>query len=226
MRGELRHSRVRAASAALVTLAAIAASVTMGSSAIAGSAQHIARQPGAPAHVHYMPASPVSEPPAVQQPRRTTAARSCSTSNTYAVFWEPKQLQNGDPAVIAKGFNAGVIRYFKDVSGTGLYNNNTQYYQVVGGNQQNIKNVSTFVASWVDTHAYPASGCTDPATPDNCVTDAQIRAEVTHAQQVNGWSPGATNAFFVFTAGGEGTLLRERRIMRVHRLLRLPRLLR
>jgi hypothetical protein len=206
MRGELGVPRIRAASAALVTLAAIAASVTMGSAATAGSSRHIPREPGAPAWVHYLPSHPSAQPnhtasnllyhggPVMQK-----------MSNTYAIFWEPNKLQNGDPAFVAQGYNAGIIRYFKDVGGQGLYNINTQYYQVVGGQQQNIKNVSTFAGSWVDTQSYPASGCNDPATPGNCLSDAQIRAEVTHAQQVNGWSGSPTNGFFVFTSGGEGS---------------------
>ena len=63
-------------------------------------------------------------------------------SNTYAIFWEPPKLQTGAPAYVDPGYNAGILRYFKDVGGTGLYNNNTQYYQTVSGNQQHIKNVS------------------------------------------------------------------------------------
>jgi hypothetical protein len=126
-------------------------------------------------------------------------------SNTYAIFWEPPKLQTGDPAYVAPGYNAGILQYFNDVGGTGLYNINTQYYQVVGGVQQNIVNASKLAASWVDTGAYPKSGCTDPATPGNCLTDAQIQAEVSHAISVNGWTASATNGFFVFTARDEGS---------------------
>src|SRR5690348_8560496 len=97
MRGELRFPRLRAASAALVTLAAVAASVTMGSAASAGAAGHIPRQPGAPAWVHYLPSHPAA------QPNRTASNLIYhggpvmqKMSNTYAIFWEPKRLQNGD----------------------------------------------------------------------------------------------------------------------------------
>src|SRR5260370_4637021 len=31
---------------------------------------------------------------------------------------------------------------------------------------------------FVDNSPYPASGCTDIATPGNCITDAQIQAEI------------------------------------------------
>jgi hypothetical protein len=205
MQGELRVPRLRAASAALVVVAAVAASVTMGSAAIAGSAGHIPRQPGAPAHIHYLPSHPSAQPTHTASNLIYHGGPVMLTSKTYAIFWEPKKLQNGKTAFVAKGYNAGIIRYFKDVGGNGLYNINTQYYQGSGASRKNIKNNSTFAESWVDTHPYPASGCTDPATPGNCITDAQIQAEVTHAKQVNGWSGTPTNAFFVFTASGEGS---------------------
>ncbi len=125
--------------------------------------------------------------------------------HAYVIFWEPKKLQNGDPAYVSPDYNSRILQYFKDLGGTGLYNNNTQYYQVVNGQQQHIKNVADLAASWVDTGNYPASGCTDPKTPGNCLTDAQIQQEVTHAISVNGWSTDITNGFFVFTARGEGS---------------------
>jgi hypothetical protein len=183
-----------------VTLFALAATQTTGWASVAGAAR-IQRQAGAPAHIHYMPVNRQAGP---QANLIYHGGPVMLRSNTYAIFWEPPKLQNGDPAYVAPGYNDGVVQYFKDVGGTGLYNNNTQYYQTING-QEFIKNVSKFAASWVDTADYPASGCTDPATPGNCLTDAQIQAEVTHAIQVNGWTPAPNNAFFVFTAGGEGS---------------------
>jgi hypothetical protein len=194
-----RIMAVGSSTLAALTLAAIMANGAMGTA----GPTHIQRQPGAPAHVHYLPVSGPGHVqsnlvyhggPVVQQ-----------MSNTYAIFWEPPKLQNGDPAYIAPGYNAGLKQYFNDIGGTGLYNINTQYYQVVNGNKQFIKNVSALAGSWVDTGAYPASGCTDPATPGNCLTDAQIQAEVSHAIQHNGWSASPTNSFYVFTARGEGS---------------------
>lgn len=201
MLGRRRPMLLRITGASALTLTALAAAMTTGSTAIAGPA-HIARQPGAPAHLHYLPVAP---PKHVQANLIYHGGPVMKTTNTYAIFWEPPKLQDGSPAYIAPGYNAGVLRYFKDVGGTGLYNNNTQYYQTVGGVNQHIKNVSVLAGSWVDTGAYPKSGCTDPLTPGNCLSDAQIQAEVAHALQVKGWTASPTNAFFVFTAGGEGS---------------------
>ena len=201
MRGKLRPMLIRFTAAGALTLVALAPALTNGPAASAGSAR-IVRQPGAPAHIHYLPVNPSHTQANLVYHGGQVMQKA---TNTYAIFWEPPKLQTGAPAYLAPGYNAGVLQYFNDGGGTTLYNIYTQYYQIVGGNQQNIKNVSKLAGSWVDTAAYPKSGCTDPVTPGNCLTDAQIQAEVTHAMQVNGWTASSTNAFFVFTAGGEGS---------------------
>jgi hypothetical protein len=126
-------------------------------------------------------------------------------SLTYAIFWTPPKLQNGTAAAVSPTYQSLIERYLKDVGGSGLYNVNIQYYQVVNGAKQKIQNVSTWKGSWVDTSPYPASGCTDTATPGNCLTDAQIQAEVRKALTANGWTGGKTKIFFVFTSPGEGS---------------------
>jgi hypothetical protein len=86
-------------------------------------------------------------------------------------------------------------------------NTATQYYQVVGGVKTAIANKSTFAGSWTDTAAYPASGCKDGATAGNCLTDAQIQAEITRAIKAKKWAPAQTKVFFLFTSSGEGSCI-------------------
>jgi len=124
-----------------------------------------------------------------------------TTSTTYAIFWEPPTLQNGAATSVSSTYNSLIERYFSDVGGSGLYNNNTQYYDTTG----NIVNSSTLGGVYVDTSAYPASGCNDSVTPGNCVSDAQVQAEVSKAMSVNGWTASLTHLFFVFTSKGEGS---------------------
>ena len=71
------------------------------------------------------------------------------------------------------------------MGGHRLYKLNKQYYEVVNGQQINIRNRSWAGPAWVDTAPYPPSGCDDPAT-GNCLSDLQIKAEVSHAIDVNG----------------------------------------
>ena len=99
------------------------------------------------------------------------------TANVYAIFWEPTNN-------VQSGYNTLIQQYFGDVNGTGLYKNNTQYKQSGG----QFPSAEHFVASWVDTGAYPA----------NPLLDSDIQNEVSHAQSVKGWTPSANNIFFVF----------------------------
>ena len=124
---------------------------------------------------------------------------------TYAIFWQPAKLQTGAASSVSATYDSLLVRYLQDIGGSGLENSTTQYYQVVNGVKQPIANSSAFQGSWVDTSPYPASGCSDPATPGNCLTDTQIRAEIKRALTANGWTAGTTKLFFVFTSKGEGS---------------------
>jgi hypothetical protein len=124
-----------------------------------------------------------------------------TTSTTYAIFWEPPKLQDGALTSVSPTYNSLISRYFQDVGSNELYGINTQYFDGTA----HILNHSTFGGSWVDTSAYPASTCNDAATPGNCLTDAQLQAEVTKAVQTNGWTAGPDHMFSVFTSAGEGS---------------------
>ncbi len=104
------------------------------------------------------------------------------TTNAYAIFWEPGNN-------VSANYNALIKRYFGDIGGSPLYQIANQYTQTGGGYPSN----AVLAGSWVDTQAYPE-------TP---VLDSDLQAEVTHAQQVNGWQSGIDNIFFVFTGRGE-----------------------
>ena len=124
-----------------------------------------------------------------------------NSSVTYAIFWEPATLQDGNSTQVSATYNSLLENYFGDIGGSGVYGNNTQYYDGTG----HIANNSTFGGAWTDTSAYPTSQCTDTATPQDCVTDAQVQAEVSRAMAANNWTSGPTHMFFVFTSSGEGS---------------------
>ena len=109
------------------------------------------------------------------------------TSTSYAIFWLPPG------AYMNPNYQALINRYFGDVGGSSLYNNDTQYYDHAG----HIVNSSTFGGSWVDTSAYPAGA----------IQDAQIQAEVSKAMQTNGWTGGLTHEFFVYIGYGKNTCI-------------------
>jgi hypothetical protein len=98
-------------------------------------------------------------------------------ANVYAIFWEPT-------GKVQSGYNSLIKRYFNDVNGSGLYLNNTQYHDSASGDPS----AEHLAASWVDKSAYPESP----------LLDSDIQNEVSHAQQVKGWTSSIDNVFFVF----------------------------
>ncbi len=129
-----------------------------------------------------------------------------SSVTTYAIYWVPAKLQNGGATSIPTHYQSVQNNMLKDYEGHGIDNNNTQYYQVTAtGSKQYIQNKGGFGGSVVDTTPYPASGCSDSATPGNCITDAQLETELLNVMAAKGWTGGLNKMFLVFTSSGEGS---------------------
>jgi hypothetical protein len=182
-------------------------------SVLAGCALVVTLMAAAPAaaHVRILPvrgahasaATLQASPLIYQTPNAPVMVKNIS----YLIFWEPQQLQTGAAATVTGTYNSLLTRYFTDIGGTRLMNVATEYSQTISGVTTNVTSTSRVGASWVDTSPYPASACSDSATPGNCLSDAQIRAEVRRAITVNGWGVGIgpTHIFYVFTAKNEGS---------------------
>jgi len=123
----------------------------------------------------------------------------------YTIFWIPSKLQNGGFTKFSPKYST--INWFAAAyhGGHGLQNIATQYYQTSGGATAYIQNVGWAAGYYFDTAPYPASGCTDTATPGNCITDAQIRAEIAKVMSINGWTGGLNKIFLLFTSYNEGS---------------------
>jgi len=102
----------------------------------------------------------------------------------YAIFWEPRG------SFVSSPYNKLLKRYLKDVGDSGLYHNNVQYTDTSGQAPTGAELADTFV----DTSPYPS-------TP--ILQDSDIRTEVTHVMSAEGWTPGITHLFFVYTALNE-----------------------
>jgi len=128
-----------------------------------------------------------------------------TTATLYAIFWAPPTLQNGGPTSIPPHYALVNLLALVDYPFHGIDNINTQYYQIVGSTKTYILNAGSFGGFAVDTSPYPASGCTDSFTPGNCITDAQIQAEIQKVMLSKGWTGGLNNQFLLFTSKGEGS---------------------
>ncbi|HEY0389839.1 MAG TPA: hypothetical protein VGC71_15465 [Gaiellales bacterium] len=122
-------------------------------------------------------------------------------TSSIAIFWRPKQLQSGAAATVSTGYDAALKRYLSDVGGKGLYGAVAQY----GG----IRNGSQLLAAYKDTSPYPATRCpaafAKTAQRTNCLTDAQIQAEIGKVMAAHGLKGGLRQIYFVFLSRGEYT---------------------
>jgi hypothetical protein len=132
-----------------------------------------------------------------------------TNATTYAIYWIPSKLQNGGATGVSSNYENITEAMLSLYPGHGLDNNNTQYYQSsrVGFLYftNYVQNSGGLAGTYVDTDPYPASGCTDFYTPGNCLTDAQIQAEIQKVMTAKGWTGGINKMFLMFTSSGEGS---------------------
>jgi hypothetical protein len=125
----------------------------------------------------------------------------------YAIYWIPASgtLQNGQPTTLSTAYQNLQSQLLSDYGGHALANITTQYFQLVGSTYTWSSSADSLGGVAVDTSPYPASGCYDAATPGNCITDAQIQAEIQKVMTANGWTGGLNKIFLLYTSSGEGS---------------------
>jgi hypothetical protein len=163
--------------AASLAIAALALLALLPASAYAASGQHYQSRHHRPHFFFHREARHLSPAASGNNLNYGGGPVMGGTTNVYAIFWEPT-------GSVSANYNSLIERYFNDVGGTQLYNNNTQYTDSVG----NVPSNTQLAGTWVDTSAYPESP----------LLDSDIQNEVTNAQNANGWSSSIDNIFFVF----------------------------
>ena len=128
---------------------------------------------------------------------------------TYAIFWVPATLQTGASTGMSAHYQNVQTAFLSLYPGHGIANNNTQYYMTQSTGffyyTNYIRNAGAFGGSYVDTSPYPASACSDFYTPGNCISDAQVQAEIQKVMTLKGWTGGLNKMFLLFTSSGEGS---------------------
>ncbi|HEY0515826.1 MAG TPA: IPT/TIG domain-containing protein, partial [Solirubrobacteraceae bacterium] len=119
------------------------------------------------------------------------------TSNTnYAFYWDPA----GGPE-FPGGYQTGLNRYFEDVahdSGAKKTIDSVLAQYTQNGTEPAAYS-SAFGGALLDTNAYPANGC---ASAPICLTDAQLRSELTAYVQGHGLPSDLSHAYFIITPPG------------------------
>jgi hypothetical protein len=115
-------------------------------------------------------------------------------------------LQDGSPTSMSAAYQNLVKRFLADYPGHGIDNNNTQYFEKTG--PAYIQNKGGFGGFYVDNTAYPkASGCSGSATPVDCLSDAQLQAEIRKVAKLKGWTGGTNKMYLLFTSSGEDSCM-------------------
>lgn len=192
----------------------IAAALLASVMSVLAIAQNAANSPyrvtGETGTVHIYPTPELSRHIKAQQGINTLGALTYQggpimTGETfYAIFWIPPTLQNGNSTSLSSKYQSVAKQFLGDYPDHGIANNSTQYYSTTSGTKYFVGK-GGLSGSYVDTNPYPASGCTDSVTPGNCVTDAQLQAEITRVMTLKGWTPGLNKMFLMFTSTGEGS---------------------
>jgi PKD repeat protein len=128
------------------------------------------------------------------------------TQTEYFIYWEPSGY--GLPAQWP-AYKTGLDQWLTNVataSGTSsnVFGTANQYYDTVSGPATYINYSVTNGGSVVATDALPASGCTNAPHPD-CLTDAQLKAEIQSVVVGNGLPQNSQTQYILFTPQGVGS---------------------
>ena len=159
-------------------------------------------------HVHYFPA-----PGASHQVRNAGDERQGSpplvnhggpimkVEKSYAIFWDPGQLQDGTPTQgIDKQYKNLIKGYFNDVNGSSFYKIQNQY-----SGQGQAPTKTDFTKIWVDKTPFPKNHCSYSDVGSNCFTDADLEARVVADAKAHGITNSMSKEFFVYTPENEGS---------------------
>jgi hypothetical protein len=121
---------------------------------------------------------------------------------TYAIYWDPTDHFHGDWQHLVNTFlhNMGA----EGGAFSNVFAVDTQYSD---GTNTPAASRSTFRGAYTDTNAYPTPGCTDPQPLEpgdaiTCLTDKQIRTELSSFIAAHGLQTGMGSIFYLLTPPG------------------------
>ncbi len=119
------------------------------------------------------------DPPLVYQGGPVMSTHASAGLTVTLIFWEPGGRRYVFPVKyesIIEGYIANVAA--ASGSADNVYSLGTEYYEVVHGAQTHITYDIRVGATVIDTDAFPPSGCTPGPGYTECISDAQLRAEL------------------------------------------------
>jgi hypothetical protein len=227
----LRARQAVAATAALVTLAALSGFGSAASASVRPAANTVHAASAARTAAKIAPADrdgdhgevpeagvcATCKPPLVYPAASGPVMGATGTLTITPIYWTPAgySFDSADPV-----YRTLINRYITDIaaaSGTksNVYSILPEYYQTVNGVTTNIKYTVVAGTPQVDTDAFPATGqCTNVAGPAGtpqsytaCITDAQTQAELKAYTTANSLPVGLNNFYALFFPPGAQTQL-------------------
>lgn len=125
------------------------------------------------------------------------------TITTFAIYWIPSGYTCG--ALTCAAYEGSIDQYLNDVaaasgSHSNVYSDATQYSDTTGP----IAYQSTFDGGWIVSNPFPASGC-PTSVAAVCLTDAQLRSELSAIIAGQNWPTGVGTEYFLMTPEGVGS---------------------
>ena len=117
------------------------------------------------------------------------------------IYWAP----SGTPYQIPADYESIIDGYVANIAAasgqtTNVYSVDTEYYQVTEGATQYVNDDLKAGKAIIDTDAYPANGCKSIGGSTACITDQQIRDELTTLAQKQGLVTDVDHFYPVFLA--------------------------
>ena len=117
------------------------------------------------------------------------------------IYWAPSGTPNQIPTdyeTIINGYVANIA--VASGQSTDVYSVDTEYYQEIDGARQYVNYDIKAGKAIIDTDAYPANGCKPIGGNAACITDQQIRDELTALAQKQGLATDVDHFYPVFLA--------------------------
>lgn len=135
-------------------------------------------------------------------------------ASTYVIYWDPQDYYHGDWQGLIDGFMGNM-----GAASGALYTDFSVDTQYTDATNKPAAGGSVFHGAYTDTNPYPASGCSDPhpfvtgmplvAGKPVCVTDAQVRAQLSEFITQHALPKGMGTVYYLLTPPGVGVCLDE-----------------
>ncbi len=146
------------------------------------------------------------EPPLIYEGGPVMSTNAAPGLTVTPIFWEP----SGGKYVFPSKYEDIVYGYIKNVAAASGSTDNvfsipTEYYQAAGGVKTSITYDIHAGPDLVDADPFPAETCTPDPGYNYCITDSQLRTELSHVTATQKWATTLANFYPVFFPPGVET---------------------